>query len=245
MLHKILLRTTKYYTVLLRTTQYYPVLQSTRQYYSVLHSTSPYYKVLLRPTQYYTVLLRTTKYYSVPHSTTPYYKVLLRTTKYCTVLLRTTTTQYYTVQGTETPWRCKTQCNCDIHIIPFAEHWNVQYNARSNSWNLKFAFRYSFARSTHRILREGSSSKIKMSVSLQRPHGAQSRIYTCTFRYSGVRKNVWNKWPASTAPRGIQKSLFHHSFRGSTTTKWRKGSRANEQNCISPQFWTYDVHCLR
>ena len=33
---------------------------------------------------------------------------------------------------------------------------------------MKFAFRYSFARSTHRILREGSSSKFKMRVSLQR-----------------------------------------------------------------------------
>ena len=33
---------------------------------------------------------------------------------------------------------------------------------------MKFTFRYNFARSTHRILREGSSSKIKMCVALQR-----------------------------------------------------------------------------
>ena len=33
---------------------------------------------------------------------------------------------------------------------------------------MKIVFRDSFARSTHRILREGSSSKIKMRISLQR-----------------------------------------------------------------------------
>ena len=43
-----------------------------------------------------------------------------------------------------------------------------QANARSDSKSSKFTFRHSFARSTHRILREGSSGKIKMCVSLQR-----------------------------------------------------------------------------
>ena len=55
-----------------------------------------------------------------------------------------------------------------MYMIPFAEHWSVRYTARSHSWSLKFAFRHNFARSTHRILREGSSSRMKMCVSLQR-----------------------------------------------------------------------------
>ena len=38
----------------------------------------------------------------------------------------------------------------------------------SDNFDQKCAFRYSFVRSTHRILREGSSGKIKMCVSLQR-----------------------------------------------------------------------------
>ena len=45
---------------------------------------------------------------------------------------------------------------------------HAQDNAQSNSKISKFAFHHSFARSTHRILREGSSGKIKMRVSLQR-----------------------------------------------------------------------------
>ena len=64
--YKVLLRTTKYYSVLQSTT---PVLLRTTKYYS---STTPYYKVLLRTTKYNS---STTKYYS---STTPYYKVLLQ-----------------------------------------------------------------------------------------------------------------------------------------------------------------------
>ena len=53
-------------------------------------------------------------------------------------------------------------------MIPIAEHRNVQYSARNNSRSLKFACRCSFVRWTHRILREGSSSKMKICVSLQR-----------------------------------------------------------------------------
>ena len=38
----------------------------------------------------------------------------------------------------------------------------------SDNFHPKFAFRYSFARSTHRFLREGSSAKSKMCLTLQR-----------------------------------------------------------------------------
>ena len=38
----------------------------------------------------------------------------------------------------------------------------------SDNFHPKFAFRYSFARSTHRFLREGSSAKSKTCLALQR-----------------------------------------------------------------------------
>ena len=41
-------------------------------------------------------------------------------------------------------------------------------DSQNNSKSWKFAFRHKFVRPTHRIQREGSSSKIKMRVSLQR-----------------------------------------------------------------------------
>ena len=44
---------------------------------------------------------------------------------------------------------------------------NVSRDA-SDNFHQKFAFRYSFARSTHRFLREGSSAKSKMCLALQR-----------------------------------------------------------------------------
>ena len=56
---KVLLRTTKYYSVLQSTTHAIPC-------YKVVRSTAPYYKVLLRATKYYTPLLfHTEKYFFV------------------------------------------------------------------------------------------------------------------------------------------------------------------------------------
>ena len=62
------------------------------------------------------------------------------------------------------PWVAKHNVTATFKAS-FREHWYVQYNARSNSWSLKFAVRYSFAPSTHRFLREaGSSTKTQMCV---------------------------------------------------------------------------------
>ena len=74
---------------------------------------------------------------------------------------------------------------------------------------------------------------------------AQSKISKCTSRYSGVCKNAWNKWATSAAPRGIQKSSFHHSFGSPTTTQWRKGCPSTEKICVLPQFPTSDQHEVR
>ena len=80
-------------------------------------------------------------------------------------------------------------------MIPFAEHWNVQYNAQSNSGSLTFALRYSFARSAHRILREGSSSKIKTCVSLQR------RAIKNLEMYVSLQRRAQKCYEISVSPR--------------------------------------------
>ena len=47
----------------------------------------------------------------------------------------------------------------------------------SGNFHPKFAFRYSFARSTHRFLREGSSAKSKMCLALQRRAFPNFKMY--------------------------------------------------------------------
>ena len=84
-------------------------------------------------------------------------------------------------------WMCM-YMDMYMYMIPFAEHWSVRCTARSNSWSLKFAFRHNFARSTHRILREGSSSRMKMCVSLQR------RACKSMEMYVSLQWRVQNVW---------------------------------------------------
>ena len=221
--------------------------------------------MLLRTTKYYKVLLRTTQYYySILQSTTPYYKVLHSTTPYYTVLLRTTKYTQYSARR----HLGDSKHNVTVtFMIPFAEHWNVQYNARINSCNLKFAFRYSFARWTHRILREGSSSKIKMCVSLQRPATKNFEMYVSLQR----RVQKWMKQVSDVhgtsrhtkiivlpqfqtsdqheVTKGLRVELknlrFTNSFGRPTSTKWWNGCASAQQICISPQFWASDDHFLR
>ena len=70
----------------------------------------------------------------------------------------------------------KTNVSCEASFkFPRTKLPKRTFRARgaSDNFHRKFAFRHSFVPSTHRILREGSSSKSKMCVSLQRraiPH---------------------------------------------------------------------------
>ena len=86
---------------------------------------------------------------------------------------------------------------------------------------LKTAFRYSFARSTHRILRDSSSSKIKTCVSLQR--------------------RAFKIWKCTTSQRRAQQlapDKNHHftAFLDVRRARWKGYSR---------QFWTSNSHILR
>ena len=77
-----------------------------------------------------------------------------------------------------------------MYMIPFAEHWNVRYTARSNSWSLNLHF--------------ATISRDRPTESCERVHpaewkcasrysGVHAKIWKCKFRYSGVRKmyEVW------------------------------------------------------
>ena len=109
----------------------------------------------------------------------------------------------------------------------------------------KFAFRHSFVPSTHRILREGSSSKSKMCVSLQRraiPHFKihvllQRRAPKCMNPAHDVRGDprhakisILPQFRTSDqheVTRGFRTKLhkfaFHHSFGRPMSTKRREG----------------------
>ena len=88
---------------------------------------------------------------------------------------------------------------------------------------IKFAFRYGFARSTHRILREGWSSTIKLRASLQRFafQNSNERFTTAPCAKMYDRSPRHPRQPAASAPaRGIPKSAFYHSFgRPSSTNR--------------------------
>ena len=118
---------------------------------------------------------------------------------------------------------------------------HAQDNARSNFKPPKFAFRHSFARSTHRILREGSSGKIKMCVSLQRRAIKNFQMYVllqrrarkCMKQVSDVQGTsrhtkiiILPQFRTSDkheVPKGLlgprKKVAFHHSFGRPTSTK--------------------------
>ena len=86
---------------------------------------------------------------------------------------------------------------------------------------MKFAFRYSFGRSTPRFWREGCREQNEICVSLQ---------------FSAID----NTFLARGSRDGKMKFAFRYSFGRSTTRFQRKGwPRANEI-CVSLQFWAID-----
>ena len=109
----------------------------------------------------------------------------------------------------------------------------------SDNFHEKFAFRYSFAQSTHRFLREGSSAKSKKCASHY--NAVHSQISKCTFRYSGVHKNVWI-YPPWTDPLRAHKNVrFYYSFGRSTPRFYREGWSAENEICVSLQFRAIDT----
>ena len=97
------------------------------------------------------------------------------------------TTPYYTAQCAETPWRCKTHCNCDIHdSICWALKGPVQ--CAEQFLELKICVSLQF-----RAIDTPNPARgfIQQNQNARLPYsGVQSNISKCTFCYSGLRKNV-------------------------------------------------------
>ena len=124
---------------------------------------------------------------------------------------------------------CKTQCNCDIGgTISQALKRPVQCAERFQEHKRHVSLQ--FARSTHRILREGSSSKIKTRMSLQRRAFQNPEMHVllrvaaqkCMKHVSDVRdtrdtskSSFYHSFVASAG----EKLAFHHSFERPTSTK--------------------------
>ena len=172
--------------------------------------------------------------------------------------------QNFTKEGSKTSVSREASSKFHRTMLPKHNRSHAQDNARSNSKSSKFAFRHSFVQSTKRILREGSSSKIKMCVSLQlrairnfKMHvSLQRRAQKCMNLARDVRGNprhaknhtfttVSDFRPARSDERvapSSSKFAFHHSFGRPMRTKRRKGRARTQRICISPQFWTSDEH---
>ena len=129
--------------------------------------------------KYYTTLQSTAQYYSIQQSTTCYDSVLQSTTQHSAsepgIEPRTSCFQGQRPIREANFLRRPYSKNCDskhnarsYRADTKHKRSHAQAHARSNSNSSKFAFRHSFEGATHRILREGSSGKIKMCVSLQR-----------------------------------------------------------------------------
>ena len=143
-------------------------------WWSVLLRTTKYYTVLLQNTQYHTLLFRTTKYHTALRARagdrardlplprlTPYPRgQFSRPTIYSSDFHHKYNARSCRANEKH---RVTTTLKTSVH-----KRSNAQDTAQSNSESSKFAFRHSFAQPTHRIQRDGSSSKIKMRVSLQR-----------------------------------------------------------------------------
>ena len=71
-----------------------------------------------------------------------------------------------------------------------------------------------------------------------------SQISKCTFRYSGMRKNVWIYRPWTDPLRAHKNVTFYYSFGRSTPRFYREGSPRANEICVSLQFWAIDTTFL-
>ena len=97
----------------------------------------------------------------------------------------------------------------------------------SNSWSSKYPFRYSFARSTHQFLREGSSTRTKMCVALQR------RAFPNVTMYVSLQRRAQKCMNLSTMNRPAsreEKSKVLLQFLAIDTTFLMRGLRKSASN---------------
>ena len=73
---------------------------------------------------------------------------------------------------------------------------------------------------------------------------AHAQISKCTFRYSGVRKNVWIYRPWTDPLRAHKNVTFYYSFGRSTPRFYWEGCRTANEISGSLQFWAIDTTFL-
>ena len=111
----------------------------------------------------------------------------------------------------------------------------------SDNFHQKMAFRYSFARSTHRFLREGSSAKSKMCLALQR------RAFVTMPRVSPQRRaqKCMNLSTMNRPASRKRKCKVLLQFWAIDTTFLARGlTESKNEICVSLQFWAIDTTFL-
>ena len=112
-----------------------------------------------------------------------------------------------------------------------------------------------FRQFSHKNLRFATVSRDRHHVFSERVHppkakcashysAVHSQISQCTFRYSGVRKNVWIYRPWTDPLRAHKNVTFYYSFGRSTPRFYREGSPRANEICVSLQFWAIDTTFL-
>ena len=105
--------------------------------------------------------------------------------------------------------------------------------------NLRFA---TVSRDRHHVFSERvHPPKAKCASHYSAVH---SQISKCTFRYSGVRKNVWIYRPWTDPLRAHKNVTFYYSFGRSTPRFYWEGSPRANEICVSLQFWAIDTTFL-
>ena len=199
----------------------------------------------------------TTQYYKVPHNTIPYYKAPHAMTLYYKVLHSTLRRSRESSPGSyfqgQRPIReanflgrpyskdCDSKCNARSYRADTKhKRSRAQDNVRSNSKSSKFAFRHSFARSTHRILREGSSGKIKMCFSLQRRAIHNFKMYVSLQRRA--QKCMKRAHGVGSRPRHTEIIVLPTVSDVRPARSDERVRPSSSKICISPQFWTSNEH---
>ena len=160
-------------------------------------------------------------------------------TQKCNVLL-----QFWAIDTTFLP-RGLTASKWNLRFATVLGDRHHVFTERVDREQVKFAFRYSFGRSTPRFYREGWPRENEICVSLQ------FWAIDTTFLLRGLPDGKWNsRFPTvlgdrhhvftERVARQQMKFAFRDSFGRSTPRFYREGwPRANEI-CVSLQFWAID-----
>ena len=144
-------------------------------------------------------------------------------------------------------FQCRTSFLCSfpnfLFIFSIYFQTSVSRDA-SDNFHQKFAFRYSFARSTHRFLREGSSAKSKMCLALQRR--GIPKFQNVRFATAACAKMYDESIDREPDPLRARKNVtFYYSFGRSAPRSLPRGlTREKMTFAFRYSFWAIDTTFL-